>query len=465
MATPPPSHRLIGAVLAAVVGVGGCGAPEADRPNVLLLTVDTLRADHLGAWGYPIGTSPNVDRLAARGTRFARTVAAAPETAPAVAALMTGRYQPGNGVRVNGGRIADDVTTLAERASRGGWHTAGIVCNPLLVRDYAFDRGFDDWTEIGRDDGPTDARAADAAITRIESLPEPWLLWVHFMDPHGPYTAADPIRSAEFRYPPGAFGDDPPRRVGRAVELGVIPKGQVIPGLDRLSQYVRRYDGEIHYTDEQIGRVLAALDAGSLRERTLVAFLADHGESLTERDEFLQHGWYVYEPTVHVPFVLAWPGHVPSGRVVDTRASGVDFVPTLAELTGLPTDGARFDGESLAPCLTGACEPTRLVWSLGARDNHPIALYDGDWKLVQTPGLVPPTPTEITLPLEGFPTVERLELYRVKEDPREARDVSNEHSDRTLAMRERVLVQRRALRARGWQFYPGSNLPVRDGAE
>lgn len=458
----PIGRALVAALTLACACGGGPGGGE--RPNVLLVTIDTLRADHLGAWGYGPPTSPAIDRLAASGVRFARAVATAPETAPAVASLLTGRYQPRSGVRRNGGRVPDDVTTLAELAAAGGWHTAAIVCNPLLVRDYGFHQGFADWLELERDGKPTDDRAADAAIARVQGMPEPWLLWIHFMDPHGPYTAADPALSAGFAYPADAFGADPPLRVGRNVELGVIPRGQEIAGFDRLSQYVRRYDGEIRFTDGHLDRVLDALAARGQEARTLIALAADHGESLTEHDEYLQHGWFVYETTAHVPLVLAWPGRLPAGRVVETRVSGVDLLPTVAALAGIGSDAAAMDGTNLVACFDGPCERPGPVWSLGARDNHALALYDGDWKLVQTPGRVPPTPTEQSLPPGGFATTERLELYRVDEDPGETTDRAAAEPARVHSMRAEAVAIRRALRARGWEWYPGTGLPVEDGA-
>jgi len=450
---------------AALVGCGRGGDAASGHPNVLLVTVDTLRADHLGAYGYSLPTSPSIDALSARGVRFAHATASAPETAPAAASLLTGRLQADSRVRRNGHRLPPEVTTLAEAASKAGWSTAAVVANPLLIGDYGFDQGVTHFTHIRRLDGLSDDRVADAAIEWMRGASAPWFLWVHFMDPHNP-PAADPEWSAGFTYPDGAFGDDPPLPRGSPVELRVIPSGQWQDGADRLSQYVRWYDGDVRFTDAQIGRVLDALRAGGQEARTLVVLTADHGESLTEHGELLQHGWFVYEPTLRIPLVVSWPGQLPSGRVVTTRVSGVDVAPTINELAGFglgPDD--LLDGTSLVPCLLGDCARAEPVLALGGRDNHPLALYDGEWKLVQTPGKTPPTPTERTLPIDGFPTAERLELYRLDEDPGELRDVAGAHPDRVAAMRARLMPIRQRLRAFGWGWYPGSSIPLDDGAE
>lgn len=429
---------------------------------MLFITVDTLRASNVGAYGYAVGTTPVIDGLAAGGVRFANAVATAPETSPATASLLTGHYQAGTRVRRNGQRLPDELTTLGERARAAGWATGAIVANPLLVAEYGFDQGFAHFEHVERRGGVTDDRVANAALAWLEDAATPWFLWLHFMDPHGP-PAADESWSAGFTYPPGAFGDDAPVRVGRALELGVIPGVQALPQHDRLSQYVRRYDGDVRFTDMQIGRVLDALATAGQRGRTLVVLVADHGESLTEHGELLQHGWFVYQTTLHVPLVVAWPGRLPAGRVVEARVSGIDVAPTLAELAGMAVAPTEFEGKSLVACLHDACPPREPVVALGARDNHPLALYEAQWKLVQTPGLVPPTPTEQSLPVHGFPTRERLELYAIDRDPGELHDVSAEHPERVAALRARLLAVRRRLRSVGADWYPGSSLPVDDG--
>jgi arylsulfatase len=451
--------------LALVAGAcRGSGAPATARPNVLLVTIDTLRADHLGAYGYPVPTSPHIDRLAARGARFGAALTTAPATVPATASLLTGRVQAATRVRRNGERLPAEATTLAELAAAAGWTTAAIVSNSLLVSDYGFDQGFQQFTYVPREHERSDDRVAAAAAAWLASATSPWFLWVHFMDVHGP-PAADASWSRDFAYPPGTFGADPVLRVGRSIELGVIPSAQAVPGLDRLSQYVRRYDGDLRFTDAQIGTVLAALEASPAAANTLVVLTADHGEGLTEHGEYLQHAWYVYQTTLHVPLLIAWPGHVPAGTVVPARVSLLDVVPTVLELTGIAAPGAAAtDGTSVAACLRGPCERPGALVALGGSANLPMALVDGDWKLVQTPGGVPPTPTEETIPRDGFATTERLELYWLDEDPGEVHDRSAAQPERVQAMRARLVEERHRLRALGWQWYPGSTMRIDDGA-
>ncbi len=177
-------------------------AADGKRPNLVLITVDTLRADHLGAYGYPVGTSPDIDQLAASGVRFANAIATAPETAPATASIMTGLYQYRSRVFFNRGVIRPQIDTLAERLRRTGYATAGFIGNGLVGAKRGFDQGFDTFTSFELENvyAPIDRHGADLVLAWLAQRPRrPWFLWIHFMDPHGPYTrrATRDHRSAE----------------------------------------------------------------------------------------------------------------------------------------------------------------------------------------------------------------------------------------------------------------------------
>jgi arylsulfatase A-like enzyme/Flp pilus assembly protein TadD len=286
-------------------------------PNLVLITLDTTRADHLGAWGYGPARTPVLDSLAARGTRFARCDTAAPITLPSHATILTGLFPPRHGVRDNGTFVlSPKVETLAERLAAHGYDTAAVVSAVVLARRQGLDQGFrlyDDDLEEGYAAGTlVSERAAEkttaAALAAMGKLRPPFFLWVHYFDPHEEYR------------PPTRFTN-------------------VVQGPHRL------YDGEIAYMDEQIGELLKKLPPG-----TDVAAVGDHGEMLGEHGE-ATHGLLLYRGVRRVPLILAGPD-VPAGRVSDCLVRTVDVAPTLLALAGLkPATG--LDGASLLPVPAG----------------------------------------------------------------------------------------------------------------
>ena len=307
-------------LLAAGCGAGTPSAPGSARPNVLLVTIDTLRADRLGCYGRAGALTPTLDALATRGARFPTAVAHVPLTGPSHASILTGRNPPGHGVRDNGGYVLPArVKTAAEEFKAAGYRTAAFVSGFPLDRRFGFARGFDvydDHLPKGNDKrrAPYLERFADATtdavLRHIAAAPrsEPSFLWLHYYDPHAPY---EPPAELQQRF------------AGEAA-----------------------YDGEIAFVDQQLSRVLAALN----RERTLILVTADHGESLGEHGEGT-HGLFVYDATLRVPWIVAGPG-IAAGAVPATVARGIDVLPTLLDYAGL---GGRpaLEGRSLRPAVRG----------------------------------------------------------------------------------------------------------------
>ena len=292
------------------------------RPNVLLVTIDTLRADHVGSYGYHEASTPTIDALARRGVRFETAVAHAPLTGPSHASILTGQTPLGHGFRNNSGFIlAPGVKTVAQDFRNAGYHTAGFVSGFPLDRRFGFDRGFetyDDRLPKGNDrrrtpyverfaDATTDAvlRWLATANPREAPQPAPWFLWVHYYDPHAPY--------------------EPP----------------VADLADRYRQ--SPYDGEIAFVDRQLGRLLQTLDVRGETSRTIVLVTADHGESLGEHGEGT-HGIFLYDATLRVPWIMAGP-QIAAGRVSRTVARSIDVLPTLLDYAGLP-QRSDVDGRS-----------------------------------------------------------------------------------------------------------------------
>jgi len=351
-------------------------------PNVLLLTIDTLRPDALGWIGHT-NTTPALDALARDGYRFPRALSPAPVTLPAHASILTAKVPRRHGVRDNGQTLSARAgATLAERLAAGGWTTGAFVSGYPLDSAFGLDRGFvhyDDAFVLRSGAGALERGAEEtisAALAWIRDAPEPWFLWVHLYDPHDPY--------------------EPPPEL---VQPG--PHGA--------------YLGEVVAADRAVGRLRTEIAATSARE-VLTLFAADHGESLGEHGE-ATHGFFVYQSTVEVPLVVHFPGRVRAGES-PARVRLVDLAPTALDLLDQPPL-PDVDGISLVPWLEGgAATPppaeieSRRPW-LSYGWAPLAALVSGDWKLVQAP---------------------RPELYDLSRDPGEAKDRLDEERRRARAL-------------------------------
>ncbi|MBP1636718.1 MAG: tetratricopeptide repeat protein [Acidobacteria bacterium] len=405
-APPPPRPRLpVGARIALVLAVVLAAAalawrfglpprpspPRAGGPNVLLVTVDTLRADHLGCYGYAGARTPVIDALAARGARFETAIAHAPITGPSHASILTGLTPLRHGVRNNADyALPASVPTLPDAFRQAGYRTAAFVSGFPLERRFGYDRGFeayDDAFPRGTDPrrAPYVERPADMTTRAVlrwldehQASPEPWFLWVHYYDPHSPY--------------------EPPAEYARAFAG-------------------RPYDGEIAFVDAQLGLLLRRLDERGLAARTLIVVTSDHGESLGEHGE-ATHGMFVYDATLRVPWVMAGPG-IPGGRTATVMARGIDVAPTILEYAGRPA-AAAIEGRSVRPAIEGRAmgdEPAYAESLFASLHLHWAPLYawrTSRWKLVDAP---------------------RPELFDMAADPGEQHDRAGDEPSRVEALR------------------------------
>jgi arylsulfatase A-like enzyme len=379
---------------------------NAPGPSVLVLLVDTLRADRLGCYGAGPAQSPNLDRLAASGRVFDDAVSQSSWTVPSVATLFTGLHPrshgvwgaahdaPGDAAGI-GTYLPDELVTLARAAQHAGVTTFGASANPLVSRGTNFAAGFETFVEFGleRRFGGGDLGRNWASAKDVNDRFVAWLqrnrghrflAYLHYMEPHDPYTPPDA--------PPAAAGVRPALARGQ-----VFPVAQKInwhggnplpaPEVDHLRAL---YDGEVRAWDAQLGVLLAALERLSVRESTVIIVTADHGEEFQEHGK-LRHGVNLYEETIRVPFVVAGPGIAP-GRV-PTQIQGIDLFPTVATLLGI---------------MPPAGLPGRNV--LGAVDRRPafaelggnlVAVRSDGWKLITRSG------------------DDRRELYDLRADPGE----------------------------------------------
>ena len=352
------------------------GASTLKPWNVLLVTLDTTRADRLGAYGYETAQTPTLDRLAREGVVFERAESVAPLTLPAHYSLMTARLPFEHGVRDNGTSIPSTGVTIAELLRDRGYQTAAFVASFVLDRQWGLDRGFDVY------DGPPAAarqpvradlrRGADAVVDRalewIQTSPNPFFVWTHFYDAHAPYDG------------------------GEAAARGYAG-----------------YDGAISFVDAELDRLIAGLADVGLLDRTVVVVVGDHGESLGEHGE-RTHGLFIYESVTRVPLIIRAPG-LAGGRRVREAASSIDVFPTILHLLNVGAPA----GLTGRPLLTGSSDPPPLTYSETMYPTHfgwsgLEAVSDGRFKFIAAP-----TP----------------ELYDLDVDPHERRNLY--HQRRTLA--------------------------------
>jgi arylsulfatase A-like enzyme/Tfp pilus assembly protein PilF len=297
----------------------GCNLISADRsdgPNVLLVTIDTLRADRVGAYGARDVATPTLDALAARGVLFEQAMAAVPLTLPSHASLLTGQYPATHGVRHNAVFVlGDEAETLAERFAEAGYATGAVMGAAVLDRDFGLAQGF----EFYDAEMPTERASAagfyersakavtDRALTWLAGERGPFFLWVHYYDVHAKYSPPEPFKTRFQRHP---------------------------------------YDGEAAFVDQELGRLLAALESEKRLANTVVAVTADHGEGLGEHGEE-SHTYFIYDSVLHVPMILAGPG-LPAGKRIAPVAPNTALAPTLLALAGVPPL-AHTDASDLAP--------------------------------------------------------------------------------------------------------------------
>lgn len=412
------------ALLAASCSDGAAPGPSdagsATPRNVLMVVVDTLRADRLGCYGAERDTSPNIDALAARGTRFARTQSVAPWTMPSIATLFTGLYPSAHGVVDPTRSLPPEAETLAETFAAAGYSTGGVVSHSIIGTVTGYDQGFEyfDETNARGHEWVSTASVTDLAeemLVEFAERDQPFFLFVHYFDPHYEYVPHD-----EFDFASGGSG-----RLDGSQSIGALRR-MMADFTPAELQYLRDvYDEEIAHTDAGIGRLVAALENAGATDDTVVLLTADHGE------EFLEHGWLghtrsLYQPVLDVPLVVVAPGSGPSGHVVDGPVSTVAVAPTVLELVGVAGPNGM-QGASLAPFVRGesVTEAAPVLTEVAfvplrpdgfVRRAFQQALVRGDLKLVRD---------------EDAGTVA---LFDLDTDPGERNDVAGARPDRRDAL-------------------------------
>ena len=357
-------------------GPGARVAREGDL-NVLLVTLDTTRADRIGAYGWGHARTPNIDALAAGGVRFAQAYCSAPLTLPSHCSILTGTYPLYHKVRNNGSYyLAPEAVTLAERLRDRGFLTSAFVASFNVDSRFGVDQGFALYDDRADDEQMLKTfrserrgdKVADAFLGWLEgNAKSRFFSWVHFFDPHMPHDPPSPYKEE--------FAGD-------------------------------LYDGEIAFMDHELGRIIDGLRAKGILDRTLIVLAGDHGEALGDKEE-LDHGIFIYDGTMKVPLIFYGDKRLPSGLVVDSKVRLIDLMPSVLDMLGIPVN-PEVQGTSLLPYIEGKKDgdlpcylesyypPETFGWS------ELLGIVDGDWKFIRAP---------------------RSELYNLKTDAKEEKDL------------------------------------------
>jgi arylsulfatase A-like enzyme/tetratricopeptide (TPR) repeat protein len=359
---------------------------EAVRPDILVVTIDTLRADHVGAYGYSGVDTSNLDKLASSGVLFENAVSQVPLTPPSHACMFTGTYPTVHEVRDTGGFVlSQSRLTLAEVLREHGWATAAFVGSAVLSRAFGLNQGFDTYDDkiheaAGRSvslEFPyrRAGEVIDRALSWIEgqSGQHPYFLWVHLFDPHTPYSPPEPF----------------------------------------ARRFSNPYDGEISYADSELGRLFSAVRKRSESRPVIQVVLSDHGEGLSDHGEF-SHGVFLYDSTLRIPLIMTGPG-IPAGLKVSQQARTIDLMPTLLTILGIEVP-KQCQGVSLTPVFSGGQPPTGSSFSYAETLYPKInmgwaelrAMRTDKWKYVRAP---------------------RPELYDLEKDPRETVNVIEDNRE------------------------------------
>jgi arylsulfatase A-like enzyme/Tfp pilus assembly protein PilF len=367
-------------------------SPDASAFNILLITLDTTRADRLGCYGYRLAKTPSLDGLAREGIRFARVYCPAPVTLPSHISILSGLYPVTHGVRNNGHHLPSGIKTLTEILKDRGYATAAFVSSFSVDSRFGIDRGFDIYDDTFQAEASLKSANAERRAEGTFSRFSRWLednsgnrffAWVHYYDPHLPYEPPPPYRE-EFSG--------------------------------------RLYDGEIAYMDNYVGAILDRLETKGILEKTVIIVAGDHGEGLGDKVE-IGHGIFLYEVSLRVPLIFHNLKIFPRPRVSESQVRLVDVAPTILDLIGLKDEAAGMQGQSLVPRLKGKAgkDLDSVIETFLPRESFGwselAGIISGPWKFIQAP---------------------RPELYDLKNDPSENKNLFDVQADRAAALKTKL---------------------------
>lgn len=414
-------------------------APDYSRAPVIIYDIDTLRADHLGCYGYNRRTSPNIDAFAADSAVFSWVFSQGPNTPPSQSSILTGLYPSSHGRILNKDRIADEAVTMAEALSGGGYETAAIVDGGLMVAGFGLEQGFDLYDDQGGGIEAIQPKGMKWIKERLRSGNEqPFFLLLHNYDVHSPYEIS-PWRYREFflkslkQMPPKSFTSRMSEVMARTWKRRNEKKP---PQLDpvELAYAVAMYDGGIRHVDARFGRFLQWLKQTGLYEQSIIVVISDHGDTFQEHQSLFHE--QIYAPVSHIPMIIHFPGNQFAAGYSEL-AESIDLMPTLLDFLKLPLPG-NLQGRSLMPLMRGdGWSPRNAVTESPYRGRR-IGISGRGFRMLMTR------------------KTGKAELYRYREDPLELHNLADRYPDRIRALSRRLLVWQKKVGRENWKRSKGN---------
>jgi arylsulfatase A-like enzyme len=424
---------LFTAGLVLLISCSASGPSDPSVPHVFFITIDTLRADHLGTYGYGGDTSPQIDAFASKATVFETALSQAPNTIPSILQIMTSRYGLPH-------KIHENQTSLADVMRASGYETVAIVDNPLFEFDqdaHGLTKGFDRFfrnplldgevleQQLYKSNTPADVITAQAnRLLNARANEKPLFMWLHYFDPHDPYAApfAESEAGAHHRSSKSQFTGDIRRE-------NFVKGGAPRPSADDIEHIVNLYDDEIRYVDASLGEFFARLKRDGLYDESLIILSSDHGESFGEHGVWM-HGRSLYDSEIHIPLIVKLP-HQSEGRRVSLPVQAIDIAPSIVDVLSLETS-THFDGMSV---FGESTEPAIVVWLKNK------VVRTKQWKLYETanemmlfridvdPGETNNVASGHAAVIEELRAARNARLERVKQDAAEIRRLSTEAAE------------------------------------
>jgi len=392
--------------------------------NVILITIDALRPDHLGCYGYERNTSPNIDKLAKEGVLFTQAISQSSFTNPALPSLMTSMYPDVHGVRGWGDYINPLILTWAQFLNNNGFYTGAICAEDFFVAILGLEGGFD--TLSKGIDLTAENITREAVLWLEKNKDKKFFLWLHYFDPHEPYRPPTHIKIE----PENVRFKDDDKQVPILNErpsdpdiyggLGGIAEYAVVEGMRDKGYYILLYDKEIKYVDEQIGILLKNLEELGLDKNTLIIITADHGEALGEHNLYFTHGMFLYDELLKVPLIMVG-GFLPKNEIIKAQVESIDILPTIMDILRINYNKRGIEGISLLPTLYSKNKNDKYGESYAFSEfEDKKSIRSPEWKLIYTSNS------------------EEYELYNLKEDPQELNNLADIEKDQFKLMKEKL---------------------------
>lgn len=376
------------------------------KVNIILITVDSLRPDHLGCYGYKRNTSPNIDKVAQKSILFTQAIAQGSKTPLSLSSLHTSTYPRTHGVYREGFKINPSLPTLAEILKKNGYVTAAIVSCVKYIQ--GLERGFDYFIDNGNT--PADWVTQEAIFWLDKNRNNKSFLWIHYFDPHGPYKSPTPYNRM-FKEMMG----NKKLPISNDLYSGFlsIPLYVAEDNITDVDYYISQYDGEIRFVDEQIGVLLGKLKELNLYKNSILIITADHGEAMGEHDHYFEH-WSVYDEIIKIPLLFRWEKIIPLTNTINNQVQCIDIAPTILDILYIHKP-KTMQGMSLLPLILNKKKhPSMVAFSENARPSDWIreCIRTNEWKLIYTKQ----KNTEIFELFDlGFDKMEKNDVYKMKE--------------------------------------------------